>query len=57
MGDVTSEHRIVVVVIAIISVDSGIGEAKGWGSSEKTADVARGGYRLGLLAVVLATLC
>ena len=43
------------LLFAIVSVDSGIGEAKGWGSSEKTADVARGGYRLWLLAVVLAT--
>ena len=53
MGDVTSEHRIVVVVVR--DYIRGIGEAKGWGSSEKTADVARGGYRLWLLAVVLAT--
>ena len=43
------------LLFAIVSVDSGIGEAKGWGSSGKTADIARGGYRLWLLAVVLAT--
>ena len=43
------------LLFAIVSVDSGIGEAKGWGSSEKTADVARGGYRLWLLAAILAT--